>query len=58
VLPQSLNEALNALQEDPLFSKALGDKFLQEFVSLKRMEWVEYQRHVSDWEVDRYLEFY
>ena len=58
VLPQSLNESLNTLEEDPLFASALGEKFIQEFVAIKRMEWVEYHRHVSDWEVNRYLEFY
>jgi len=25
---------------------------------VKDMEWVEYQRHVSDWEIQRYLEYY
>jgi glutamine synthetase len=58
LLPQSLPEALDSLQEDPLFSSALGHDFLKEFVRLKRMEWVEYHRHVSDWEVQRYLEYY
>ena len=37
---------------------ALGDNLFNEFVSLKRMEWVEYSRHVSDWETRRYLEFF
>jgi glutamine synthetase len=41
-----------------LFGEQLGKPFLAEFTELKRMEWVEYQRHVSDWEVDRYLDFY
>ena len=58
VLPQSLCEALVALEADPLFAESLGREFIQEFIRLKRMEWVEYQRHVSDWEVNRYLEFY
>ena len=58
VLPQSLHEAIQALEADPLFAEALGHEFMQEFFRLKRMEWVEYQRHVSDWEVNRYLEFY
>ena len=30
----------------------------QEFIKLKRMEWIEYSRHVSDWETQRYLEFF
>ncbi|HQU43211.1 MAG TPA: type III glutamate--ammonia ligase [Pirellulales bacterium] len=58
VLPQSLHEALAALEGDPLFSEMLGRAFVEEFIRLKRMEWVEYHRHVSDWEVSRYLEFY
>ena len=58
VLPQDLNSALDALEADPLFAETLGIDFIDEFVMLKRMEWVEYQRHVSDWEIERYLDFY
>jgi glutamine synthetase len=58
VLPQSLHEALLALEADPLFAEKLGSELIGEFVRLKRMEWVEYQRFVSDWEVQRYLEFF
>jgi glutamine synthetase len=57
-LPQSLPEALDALQADTLFHEMLGAEFVAEFIKLKRMEWVDYHRHVSDWEVKRYLEFY
>jgi glutamine synthetase len=57
-LPQSLPEALDALQADKLFHEMLGAEFVAEFIRLKRMEWVDYHRHVSDWEVKRYLEFY
>jgi glutamine synthetase len=41
-----------------LFKEQLGTDFLKEYIELKHMEWVEYQRHVSDWEIQRYLEFY
>jgi len=58
VLPQSLDQALNALESDKLFAAALGEEFLTEFIRLKRMEWVEYHRHVSDWELRQYLEFF
>ena len=57
-LPQSLHEALQALEADSLFTEQLGAAFVQEFIRLKRMEWIEYQRHVSEWEVSRYLEFF
>ncbi len=58
VLPQSLHEALAALEQDDLFARTLGAELVAEFIRLKRMEWVEYHRHVSDWEVARYLEFF
>ena len=58
VLPQNLGAALDALAADPLFADQLGKDLIAEFLKVKRMEWVEYSRHVSDWEIDRYLEFY
>ena len=58
ILPQSLREAIDALGKDRLFSDQLGADFIGEFIALKDMEWVEYQRHVSDWELDRYLDYY
>lgn len=56
-LPQSLKEAIDALESDQVIKGALG-VLADEFISLKRMEWVEYMRHVSEWEVQRYLEFF
>ena len=58
ILPQNLSEAIHALKKDILFFDQLGQDFLNEYIQLKEMEWIEYQRHVSDWEVNRYLEFF
>lgn len=58
VLPQSLSQALDAFEADAVVSSSVGEALASEFVSLKRMEWVEYSRHVSDWETRRYLEFF
>ena len=58
LLPQNLGEALDALAADKFFAAALGPEIIGEFLELKRMEWIEYSRHVSDWEIERYLEFY
>lgn len=57
VLPQSLISALHALERDEVVRTALGP-VAEEFLSLKHMEWVEYMRHVSDWETRTYLEFF
>jgi glutamine synthetase len=58
LLPQTLVEALDALEADRVFAEALGEGVINEFISLKRSEWMEYHRHVSDWEVERYLSFF
>ena len=58
ILPQNLNEALTALEKDKVICDALGAGLSAEFIELKRMEWVDYMRHVSDWEIQRYVEFY
>jgi glutamine synthetase len=58
LLPQSLHEAINALERDAVIRGGLGADLASEFIRLKRMEWTEYSRHVSDWESKRYLEFF
>jgi len=57
VLPQNLSQALDALESDHVIRGALGP-VVDEFIKLKRMEWIEYMRHVSDWELKTYLEFF
>lgn len=57
ILPQNLHEALLALEKDTVIREALGP-IADEFLRLKHMEWVEYMRHVSDWEIKTYLEFF
>jgi glutamine synthetase len=58
LLPQSLKEALDALEQDEVIRRGLGEELAREFIRLKRMEWTEYSRHVSEWESKRYLEFF
>ncbi len=58
VLPQSLHEAIDALEQDSVIRNGLGADLSREFIRLKRMEWTEYSRHVSDWETKRYMEFF
>jgi glutamine synthetase len=54
VLPQSLHEALDELERDPVIQAALGPIY-SEFLKVKRMEWNDYHRQVTAWEVDRFL---
>lgn len=58
ILPQNLNEALDALEADTLFTERLGKEIVAEFLKIKRAEWIDYSRHVSDWEIKKYAEFF
>ena len=58
LLPQNLLEAVTALEQDEVVQDGLGKELAAEFIALKKMEWTEYARHVSDWETHRYLEFF
>jgi glutamine synthetase len=54
LLPQSLGEALDALEADAVVAGALGPTLAREFLALKRQEQLEHARHVSEWEFERY----
>jgi glutamine synthetase len=56
LLPQSLLEALDALRANDVVRGALGESLANEFDRLKRIEWTDYARHVSGWELDRYVD--
>ena len=54
-LPQSLAEAVTAMEESELVAEALGEHVFDYFIRNKRSEWVDYKSHVTPWELDRYL---
>jgi glutamine synthetase len=54
-LPQSLTEAISAMEESELVAETLGEHVFDYFVRNKRAEWLDYKAHVSPWELDRYL---
>jgi glutamine synthetase len=56
-IPLHLGEALDALKKDPVISGALPGRLLKVFMHYKTDEWERYLAHVSDWELDRYLNF-
>jgi glutamine synthetase len=57
-LPASLSEALDELEKDQLIRDTLGEHIFEHFLAAKREEWDGYVRHVSAWEIDRYLRVY
>ena len=54
-LPQSLTEAISAMEESELVAEALGEHVFEYFIRNKRKEWLDYKAHVTPWELDRYL---
>jgi glutamine synthetase len=57
-LPGNLSEALDELEKSALMRETLGDHIFDQFLAAKREEWDDYIRHVSPWEIDRYLGTY
>ena len=58
ILPGSLNQALDAIEEDEVIREALGAHTFENFISAKRQEWEEYRLVVTDWELNKYLPNY
>ena len=54
-LPQSLSEALDAMEESTLVRETLGDHIFTWFLRNKRAEWADYKAQVTPFELDRYL---
>ncbi len=54
-LPQTLGQALDALEADTVLATAMGEDFVAEFLNTKRPEWIDFCRSVSDWEYQRSL---
>ena len=57
-LPASLAEALRDLRQDEVMRDALGVHLLERFIEAKEMEWQSYEKQVTPWELDAYLEAY
>jgi len=54
-LPQSLAEAIDAMEGSELVQEALGEHIFEWFLRNKRAEWSEYKSQVSAFELERYL---
>ncbi|MGH9385475.1 MAG: type I glutamate--ammonia ligase [Vicinamibacterales bacterium] len=57
-LPANLSEALDEFEKNTLMQQTLGEHIFNHFLEAKREEWGEYIRHVSPWEMNRYLGVY
>lgn len=58
LLPGDLGAAIGELKRDLLIRNALGQHIFERYIEAKTIEWTDYRRYVSHWELDRYLEIY
>lgn len=54
-LPENLGEAVELFAKSELMRETLGEHIHDYLVKEKRREWDDYQRVVTQWELDRYL---
>ena len=57
-LPTTVDESLRLLEEDEPLVELLGDEFVRAYTTMRRYELQRYADHVSDWELDEYLELF
>jgi glutamine synthetase len=55
VLPGSLLEAIEEAEKSDLLRSALGDHVFESLIENKRIEWDDYRRQITDYELKRYL---
>ena len=55
LLPFNLGEAVDRFEASDLMKRTLGEHIHSYLVQAKRAEWMDYLRHVSQWELEHYL---
>jgi glutamine synthetase len=58
MLPTTLGEALEALEQDDVIMAALGPYISDRYLAAKRQEYEQYEQQVTQWELDRYVSRY
>jgi len=57
-LPRNLLEAVEALRDDALAKRVMGDAMHHAYLAYKADEWERYHQAVTDWEVREYLRLF
>jgi glutamine synthetase len=57
-LPTTVEESLSALEADPKIVELLGDEFVTAYTAMRRYELQRFADHVTDWELQEYLELH
>jgi glutamine synthetase len=57
-LPTTLEESLSLLEADHRITELLGEEFVKAYTVMRRYELQRFADHVTDWELQEYLEIY
>jgi glutamine synthetase len=55
-LPLNLLDSLRALEASETLTEALGEEFTRAYIRLRRAQWDDYTRHLTQWERDTTLD--
>ena len=53
-LPVDLGEAIEEFEKSKFMKETLGEHVFNKYLNIKKTEWNEYQKSVTDWELNRY----
>jgi glutamine synthetase len=53
-LPANLGEAIEKFKKSKLMKEALGEHVFNKYFEVKTAEWTDFQRFVTDWELQKY----
>ena len=56
-VPDTLRDALDALEADRVLVEAVGEQIVSQHLSVKRAEWDRFAGATTDWELREYLPF-
>lgn len=54
-LPENLKIAIDEFKKDSLICEAMGPHITAKMIESKQLEWDEYRKYVSSWEIERYI---
>jgi glutamine synthetase len=56
-LPKNLYDAVKEMQTSEFVKGVLGPDVFDKYIIAKKAEWMDYTTQVTDWEIDRYLDW-
>ncbi len=57
-LPENLKIAIDEFNKDELIKEAMGEHITEKLIVSKQLEWDDFRKAVTHWEIDRYIHRY